>query len=147
MISLLNNGCHTTFDRTGSIDKNRRPGFSLTEGLSAELAVAHVCRPKEGEGQVLLFLAEHIKREGLSRLHSLVSTGIGLVTHDHEGRSERHALHAGAQAVLCRSAKRNEIVIAIKAVTSALSSWGGNYLRRCSTEARSPVSYSTTMTP
>ena len=88
VISLLNNGCHTTFDRTGSIDENRRSRFALTEGLSTELAVAQVYRPKEGEGQILLFLAEHIEREGLRRLHSLVSTGIGLDTHDHEGRSE-----------------------------------------------------------
>jgi hypothetical protein len=31
VISLLNNGCHSTFDRTGSINKNRRPGFALAE--------------------------------------------------------------------------------------------------------------------
>jgi len=31
VIPLLNNGCYTTFDRTGSIDKNRSSGFALTE--------------------------------------------------------------------------------------------------------------------
>ena len=31
VITLLDNGGHTTFDCTGSIDKNRRPGFALAE--------------------------------------------------------------------------------------------------------------------
>ena len=31
MISVLNNGRHPTFDRTGRIDQNRRPGLALAE--------------------------------------------------------------------------------------------------------------------
>src|SRR5262249_33705746 len=60
VIPLLNNGCYTTFDRTGSIDKNRSSGFALTEGLSTELAVAHIHWSKERESEVLLFLPHHI---------------------------------------------------------------------------------------
>src|SRR5215471_6369760 len=88
VIPLLNNGCYTTFDRTGSIDKNRSSGFALTERLPAELAVAHIHWSKERESEVLLFLAEHIEREGASCLHGFVSTGIRLDAHHHKGRSE-----------------------------------------------------------
>jgi hypothetical protein len=43
------------------------------------------------------------------------------------------AVHAGARAILHRSAQRHEIVPAIKAVTNGLLSCRVNSLRRCST--------------
>jgi hypothetical protein len=35
VISLFNNCRDATFDRSGSVDQNRRSGFALAEGLSA----------------------------------------------------------------------------------------------------------------
>ena len=46
----------------------------------------------------------------------------------------RDALYAGARAILPRSAERNEIVVAIEAVTNGFAVCRANSFRRCSTE-------------
>ena len=73
MITLLDGGCYTAFDRARRIDQKGRSGRAFAERLPTDLAVIDVRRPVKGKSQTFVVLSEHVERERLCRFHGLIA--------------------------------------------------------------------------
>jgi len=102
MVTLFDHGSDLAFDRAGRVDEDRRACCALAVGLAAQFPIGDIGRPKEGEREALVFLAEHVESKAFGRLNGLVGAGVRLDADYEQWRRERslrHPVHRGCRDI------------------------------------------------